>query len=63
MFWRRMNICELTEEVFGALGSVLTSGMSKLVSLSVAVNDVGDAGAKYIWEALRHKHCKLQHLE
>ncbi len=51
----------LTEEVFGALGSVLMSGVSKLVSLSVAVNDVSDAGAKHIWEALRH--CKLQHLE
>ncbi|XP_043103023.1 NACHT, LRR and PYD domains-containing protein 12 isoform X2 [Puntigrus tetrazona] len=58
----KMSRCELTEEVFRALGSVLTSGVSKLVSLSVAVNDVGDAGAKHILEALRHKHCKLQHL-
>ncbi|XP_058641545.1 ribonuclease inhibitor isoform X2 [Onychostoma macrolepis] len=58
-----MNRCELTEEVFGALGSILVSAMSKLVSLSVAVNDVGDAGVKHIWEALRHKHCKLQHLD
>ncbi len=63
MFWCRMNRCELNKEVFGALGRIWASGVSKLVSLSVAVNDVGDAGAKHFWEALRHKHCKLQHLE
>ncbi len=41
----------LTEEVFGALGSVLMSGVSKLVSLSVAENDVRDAGAKHMrWD-------------
>ncbi|XP_050973095.1 NACHT, LRR and PYD domains-containing protein 12 [Labeo rohita] len=58
-----MSRCELTEEVFRALRSVLTSGVSKLIRLSLGVNSVGDAGAKHIWEALRHKHCKLQYLD
>lgn len=58
-----MSRCELTKEVFQALGSILMSGVSKLVRLSVGLNDVGDTAAKHIWEALRHKHCKLQHLE
>ncbi|XP_016375897.1 ribonuclease inhibitor [Sinocyclocheilus rhinocerous] len=58
-----MSRCELTKEVFRALGSILTSGVSKLVSLSVGLNDVGETAAKHIWEALRHKHCKLQHLD
>lgn len=59
----QMERCELTEEVFGALGMVLTSGVSRLTSLSVGVNDVGDAGAKHMWQALRHKSCKLHHLD
>lgn len=58
-----MSRCELTKEVFQALGSILMSGVSKLVRLSVGLNDVGDTAAKHIWEALRHKHCKLQHLD
>uniref|UniRef100_A0A8C2FMY0 Si:ch73-233m11.2 n=1 Tax=Cyprinus carpio TaxID=7962 RepID=A0A8C2FMY0_CYPCA len=58
-----MSRCELTEEVFRALGSILMSGGSKLVRLSVGLNDVGDTAAKHIWEALRHKHCTLQHLD
>lgn len=53
----------MTEEVFRVLGSILTSGASRLISLSVGLNDVGDAGAKHMWAALRHKNCKLQHLE
>ncbi|XP_056320076.1 NACHT, LRR and PYD domains-containing protein 12 [Danio aesculapii] len=59
----QMATCELTEEVFGALGMVLTSGVSRLISLSVGLNDVGDAGAKHMWQALRHKTCKLHHLD
>ncbi|XP_056121207.1 NACHT, LRR and PYD domains-containing protein 12 [Rhinichthys klamathensis goyatoka] len=55
--------CELTEEVFRALGSILTSGGSRLTSLSVGANNVGDTAAKHMWEALRHKNCKLQHLD
>ncbi|XP_073675788.1 NACHT, LRR and PYD domains-containing protein 12 [Garra rufa] len=58
-----MTRCELTKEVFRVLGSVLMSGMSKLIRLSLGVNNVGDTGAKHIWEALRHKHCKLQYLD
>jgi len=59
----RLSRCELTEEVFRALGSVLTSGGSRLTSLSVGANNVGDSAAKHMWEALRHKNCKLQHLK
>ncbi|KAG1973381.1 NACHT, LRR and PYD domains-containing protein 12-like [Pimephales promelas] len=58
-----LSRCELTEEVFRALGSVLTSGGSRLTSLSVGANNVGDSAAKHMWEALRHKNCKLQHLD
>ncbi|XP_067250436.1 NACHT, LRR and PYD domains-containing protein 12 [Chanodichthys erythropterus] len=58
-----LSRCEMTEEVFQVLGSILTSGASRLISLSVGLNDVGDAGAKHMWVALRHKNCKLQHLD
>ncbi|XP_073724237.1 NACHT, LRR and PYD domains-containing protein 9 [Misgurnus anguillicaudatus] len=58
-----LSRCELTEEVFRVLGDVLTSAESKLISLSAGLNKVGDAGAKHIWKALRHKNCKLQHLD
>ncbi|KAK7136303.1 hypothetical protein R3I94_014825 [Phoxinus phoxinus] len=58
-----LSRCELTEEVLRALGSVLTSGVSRLISLSVGLNNVGDTAAKHMWEALRHKNCKLQHLD
>ncbi|XP_051525131.1 NACHT, LRR and PYD domains-containing protein 3 [Myxocyprinus asiaticus] len=58
-----MARCELTVEMFRELESVLTSGMSRLVSLTVGLNAVGDTGAKHMWGALRHKNCKLQHLD
>ncbi|XP_072537411.1 NACHT, LRR and PYD domains-containing protein 3 [Salminus brasiliensis] len=58
-----MTRCELTEPVFSALGSVLASGTSSLKELQIGLNPVGDAGAKHMWTALKHPHCKLQHLD
>ncbi|XP_066500610.1 NACHT, LRR and PYD domains-containing protein 12 isoform X2 [Hoplias malabaricus] len=59
----RLGRCELTEQVFRTLGSVLVLGTSKLKELNIGLNNVGDAGAKHIWQALKHTHCKLQHLD
>ncbi|KAL6459277.1 hypothetical protein MHYP_G00327490 [Metynnis hypsauchen] len=58
-----MNSCGLTEQVFSALGSVLESGTSRLKELAIGIHPVTDAGAKHIWKALKHTHCKLQHLD
>ncbi|KAI4872315.1 hypothetical protein NFI96_027741 [Prochilodus magdalenae] len=56
--------CELTEQVFSSLGTVLVSGTSRLKELAIGINTVvGDAGAKHIWKALKHTHCILQHLD
>lgn len=59
----RLTRCEITEEVFRALGRTLTSGASRLIDLSLGLNNVGDTEAKHLWQALKHKNCKLQHLD
>lgn len=56
-----LNRCELTPPVFKELASLLKVGTLK--SLSVGVNDVGDKGAKYLWEAVAHPNCLLEELE
>lgn len=55
--------CELTQPVFKELGSLLSSGTSRLKSLSVGVNQVGDEGVKYLWDAVAHRNCLLEDLE
>lgn len=49
--------------MFKELGSVLSSGTSKLKSLSVGLNKVGDEGVKYLWDAVAHPNCLLEDLE
>uniref|UniRef100_A0A3B3BWL3 Si:ch73-233m11.2 n=1 Tax=Oryzias melastigma TaxID=30732 RepID=A0A3B3BWL3_ORYME len=56
-----LNRCELTPPVFKELASLLKVGTLK--SLSVGVNDVGDKGAKYLWEAVAHPNCLLEDVE
>ncbi|XP_076860390.1 NACHT, LRR and PYD domains-containing protein 12 [Brachyhypopomus gauderio] len=58
-----MGRCELTGEVFSALGSVLGSGVSRLKHLDIGLNPAGETGVKHIWNALKHTHCRLQHLD
>ncbi|XP_053360173.1 NACHT, LRR and PYD domains-containing protein 9-like isoform X2 [Clarias gariepinus] len=58
-----MAACELTGPVFSALGSVLVCEASRLKELSIGVNRVGDAAVKHILKALKHPHCRLQHLD
>ncbi|XP_067270515.1 NACHT, LRR and PYD domains-containing protein 12 isoform X1 [Pseudorasbora parva] len=58
-----LSSCEMTKENFRALGSVLTSGTSRLINLSLGWNNMSDNEAKYMWQALKHKNCKLQHLD
>uniref|UniRef100_A0A672HWE7 Si:ch73-233m11.2 n=1 Tax=Salarias fasciatus TaxID=181472 RepID=A0A672HWE7_SALFA len=55
--------CGLTMPVFKELGSVLKSGTSQLKSLTVGLNDVGDAGVKPLWDALAHPGCLLEELD
>ncbi|XP_020485220.2 NACHT, LRR and PYD domains-containing protein 3 [Labrus bergylta] len=55
--------CELTELVFKDLGSVLTSGTSKLKSLVVGINKVGDRGVKHLLDAVAHPNCLLEELD
>lgn len=55
--------CELTEEVFKELGSVLRSGTSKLKSLIVGINSVGEKGVKHLWDAVAHPNCLLEELD
>uniref|UniRef100_A0A667YAC2 Si:ch73-233m11.2 n=1 Tax=Myripristis murdjan TaxID=586833 RepID=A0A667YAC2_9TELE len=55
--------CELTYSVFKELGSLLRGGTSRLKSLSVSLNSVGDQGAKHLWDAIAHPHCLLEVLE
>ncbi|KAF5898140.1 NACHT, LRR and PYD domains-containing protein 3-like, partial [Clarias magur] len=58
-----MAACELTAPVFSALGSVLVCEASRLKELSIGVNRVGDAAVKHVLKALKHPHCRLQHLD
>ncbi|KAM9475995.1 NACHT, LRR and PYD domains-containing protein 3-like [Clarias gariepinus] len=58
-----MAACELTGPVFSALGSVLVCEASRLKELSIGINRVGDAAVKHILKALKHAHCRLQHLD
>ncbi|XP_031429918.1 NACHT, LRR and PYD domains-containing protein 12 isoform X2 [Clupea harengus] len=57
-----MTRCELTLPVFSALEEVLCDG-SKLQALALGLNQVGDTGARHLWRALKHAHCKLQDLD
>lgn len=59
----RLNRCELTQEDFEKLASVLKSGTSKLKSLGVGLNRVGDRGVQHLWDALAHPNCQLEELE
>ena len=61
-FVHSMTRCELTLPVFSALEEVLRDG-SKLQALALGLNQVGDTGARHLWRALKHAHCKLQDLE
>ncbi|XP_068607236.1 NACHT, LRR and PYD domains-containing protein 12 [Brachionichthys hirsutus] len=55
--------CELTTPVFTELGSVLRSGTSRLKSLLVGMNAVGDQGVKHLWDAVAHPNCLLEELD
>lgn len=55
--------CELTEEIFREVGSLLKSGTSQLKSLSIGLNNVGDKGVKHLWDAVAHPKCLLEELE
>ncbi|XP_040007606.1 NACHT, LRR and PYD domains-containing protein 12 isoform X2 [Xiphias gladius] len=55
--------CELTQPVFKELGSVLRSGTSRLKSLIVGMNKVGDQGVKHLWDAVSHPSCLLEELD
>ncbi|XP_040910205.1 NACHT, LRR and PYD domains-containing protein 12 [Toxotes jaculatrix] len=55
--------CELTELVFKELGSLLRSGTSRLKSLIVGINKVGDQGVKHLWDAVAHPSCLLEELD
>lgn len=59
----RLVRCDLTEEVFVELASLLKSGSPPLKSLSVGLNKVGDQGVHHLWEALRHPSCELEELD
>ncbi|TNN38469.1 NACHT, LRR and PYD domains-containing protein 12 [Liparis tanakae] len=55
--------CRLTEPVFEELSSVLRGGASRLTSLRVGLNAVGDRGVKHLWDAVAHPSCLLEELE
>ncbi|XP_042346938.1 NACHT, LRR and PYD domains-containing protein 12 [Plectropomus leopardus] len=55
--------CELTQPVFKELSSVLMSGTSRLKSLIVGINAVGDQGVKHLWDAVAHPNCLLEELD
>ncbi|XP_029292147.1 ribonuclease inhibitor isoform X2 [Cottoperca gobio] len=55
--------CELTQSVFKALSTVLTSGTSQLKSLDVGINAVGDQGVKHLWDAVAQPICLLEELD
>ncbi|XP_047187308.1 NACHT, LRR and PYD domains-containing protein 14 isoform X2 [Scophthalmus maximus] len=55
--------CELTQPVFKELGSLLRRGTSRLKSLTVGLNKVGDQGVKHLWEAVAHPSCLLEELD
>ncbi|KAK9514819.1 hypothetical protein VZT92_025506 [Zoarces viviparus] len=55
--------CELTQPVFEELGSVLRGGSSRLKSLIVGINEVGDQGVKHLWDAVAHPSCLLEELD
>ncbi|KAM9342146.1 NACHT, LRR and PYD domains-containing protein 12 [Pholidichthys leucotaenia] len=59
----RLVRCELNEEVFKELGSLLKNETCQLKSLSVGLNNVGDKGVKPLWEAVAHPHCLLENLD
>uniref|UniRef100_A0A8C9V634 Si:ch73-233m11.2 n=1 Tax=Scleropages formosus TaxID=113540 RepID=A0A8C9V634_SCLFO len=59
----RLVRCELGQATFQELGSILRSGSSKLKHLEVGLNNVGDEGAKYLWEALADSRCRLEILD
>ncbi|XP_008276022.1 NACHT, LRR and PYD domains-containing protein 12 [Stegastes partitus] len=53
--------CELTLPVFKELGSLLKT--SRIKSLSVGLNKVGDEGVKHLWDAVAHPNCLLEKLD
>lgn len=55
--------CELTPPVFQELGALLSRGSSRLRSLSVGLNKVGDQGVKPLWDGLATPHCCLESLD
>ncbi|XP_056278491.1 NACHT, LRR and PYD domains-containing protein 12 isoform X2 [Pseudoliparis swirei] len=55
--------CQLTAPVFEELSSVLRGGASRLTSLSVGLNAVGDRGVKHLWDAVAHPSCLLEELD
>ncbi|XP_045911911.1 NACHT, LRR and PYD domains-containing protein 12 isoform X1 [Micropterus dolomieu] len=58
----RLTQCELTHSVFKELGSVLRSEVTRLKSLAVGINEVGDQGVKHLWDAVAHPSCQLEEL-
>ncbi|KAM8863590.1 NACHT, LRR and PYD domains-containing protein 12 isoform 2-T2 [Spinachia spinachia] len=58
-----LSRCELTPPVFRELSSALKGGTSRLTSLTVGLNAVGDEGVKPLWEAVAHPTCLLEELD
>ncbi|KAM8830047.1 NACHT, LRR and PYD domains-containing protein 12 isoform 1-T1 [Synchiropus picturatus] len=59
----RMNRCELTQQVFEELGSLLKRDTTRLTSLSVGLNQGEDRGVKYILDAVTHPNCVMEELD
>ncbi|XP_037334912.2 NACHT, LRR and PYD domains-containing protein 12 [Pungitius pungitius] len=58
-----LSRCELTAPVFRELSSAMRGGTSRLKSLIVGLNAVGDEGVKPLWEAVAHPSCLLEELD
>uniref|UniRef100_A0AAQ4PLX8 Si:ch73-233m11.2 n=1 Tax=Gasterosteus aculeatus aculeatus TaxID=481459 RepID=A0AAQ4PLX8_GASAC len=58
-----LSRCELTPPVFRELSSALRGGTSRLKSLVVGLNAVGDEGVKPLWEAVAHPNCVHEDLD
>ncbi|KAG7520695.1 hypothetical protein JOB18_034531 [Solea senegalensis] len=55
--------CQLTHPVFVQLGTLLRSGTSRIKSLLVGLNKVGDRGVKHILDAVKDPKCLLEDLD
>ncbi|XP_039615957.1 NACHT, LRR and PYD domains-containing protein 3-like isoform X2 [Polypterus senegalus] len=57
-----LEYCELTSGCCAALSLALSAEHSRLTSLEIGGNDLGDSGAHLLCEGLKNKNCKLTSL-